>query len=164
MWNTKALWTFCGSMFFGKRICKHSWCIYQQLVWLQVLAHNFFYTSNACKIRYAKCTAYWTRDYIYLTRYSNNTIYSTVIYQLYVQWQETLIIAHDYQPGIILCMHPANERQRYNVTLSLIGWVHSQYDPWLLLQQELPERIWYFQNGHFACVCVVVSNLTTLIL
>ena len=30
--------------------------------------------------------------------------------------------------GIILCMRPANERQRYNVTLSLIGWVHAQND------------------------------------
>ena len=31
--------------------------------------------------------------------------------------------------GIILCMHPANVRRRYNVTLSLFGWVHSQNDP-----------------------------------
>ena len=31
--------------------------------------------------------------------------------------------------GIVLCMHPTNERQRYIVTLSLIGWVHSQNDP-----------------------------------
>ena len=31
-------------------------------------------------------------------------------------------------PGIILCMHPANERWRYNVT-SLIGWAHIQHDP-----------------------------------
>ena len=29
---------------------------------------------------------------------------------------------------IILCMRPANERWPYNVTLSLIGWVHSQND------------------------------------
>ena len=27
--------------------------------------------------------------------------------------------------GTILCIHPANERQRYNVT-SLIGWVDAQ--------------------------------------
>ena len=33
--------------------------------------------------------------------------------------------------GIILCMHPANERRRYNVTSSLIGWAHSQTDPCL---------------------------------
>ena len=26
--------------------------------------------------------------------------------------------------GIILCMRPANERRRYNVTSSLIGWAH----------------------------------------
>ena len=27
--------------------------------------------------------------------------------------------------GFILCICPANERQRYNVTLSLIGWTHA---------------------------------------
>ena len=32
--------------------------------------------------------------------------------------------------GIILCMHPANERQHCNVTSSLIGWAHAQNDPW----------------------------------
>ena len=26
--------------------------------------------------------------------------------------------------GIILCMSPANERPRYNVTSSLIGWAY----------------------------------------
>ena len=36
------------------------------------------------------------------------------------------------EPGI-LCMRPANERRRYNVTLStssLIGCAHTQNDPW----------------------------------
>ena len=33
-------------------------------------------------------------------------------------------------PEAILCMCPANERWRYNVTSSLIGWAHAQYDPW----------------------------------
>ena len=32
--------------------------------------------------------------------------------------------------GINLCMHPANERRRYIVTSSLIGWAHTQNDPW----------------------------------
>ena len=31
---------------------------------------------------------------------------------------------------IILCMCAANERRPYSVTSSLIGWVHSQNDPW----------------------------------
>ena len=31
--------------------------------------------------------------------------------------------------GIILCMRPANERRRYSVTSSLIGWAHTQNDP-----------------------------------
>ena len=30
---------------------------------------------------------------------------------------------------IILCMHPANERRRYIVTSSLIGWAHTQHYP-----------------------------------
>ena len=30
--------------------------------------------------------------------------------------------------GIILHMRPANERRRYIVTSSLIGWAHAQYD------------------------------------
>ena len=33
-------------------------------------------------------------------------------------------------PGIILCVCPANERWRYTVTPSLIGWAHTQNDPW----------------------------------
>ena len=32
-------------------------------------------------------------------------------------------------PWIILCMRPANERWRYTVTPSLIGWAHTQIDP-----------------------------------
>ena len=31
--------------------------------------------------------------------------------------------------GIILCMHPANEIWRYNVTSSLIGWGHTEIIP-----------------------------------
>ena len=33
-------------------------------------------------------------------------------------------------PGIILCMCPTNERWHYNVKSSLIGWAHTQNDPW----------------------------------
>ena len=32
--------------------------------------------------------------------------------------------------GIVLCMSPANERLRYIVALPLIGWGHTQNDPW----------------------------------
>ena len=35
-------------------------------------------------------------------------------------------------PGIILCMRPANEGWRYNVTSSLIGRAHTQNVSWLL--------------------------------
>ena len=38
-------------------------------------------------------------------------------------------ILHNNLTGIKLCMRPANERRRYIVTSSLIGWVHTQNDP-----------------------------------
>ena len=34
--------------------------------------------------------------------------------------------------GVSLCMRPANEIRRYNVTSSLIGWAHTQNDPWCI--------------------------------
>ena len=38
-------------------------------------------------------------------------------------------ITGDKCRAIIMCMHPANERRRYSLTPSLIGWVHTQNDP-----------------------------------
>ena len=47
------------------------------------------------------------------------------------------MISHERWSGIILCMHPANERWRYTVTPSLIviGWAHTQNDPRVTLYQ-----------------------------
>ena len=39
--------------------------------------------------------------------------------------------------GITLCMCLANERWRYNVTSSLIGWAHTQKDPWCVVVKDL---------------------------
>ena len=39
------------------------------------------------------------------------------------------VVPNMLTPGIILCMRPANERWRYNVTPSLIGWACTQNDP-----------------------------------
>ena len=38
---------------------------------------------------------------------------------------------YQYIPGLILGLHPANERPRYFVTKSLIGWAQAQNQPWL---------------------------------
>ena len=40
--------------------------------------------------------------------------------------------------GIILCMRPANERRRYNVTSSPIGWAHTQNDPCMTYRWDYP--------------------------
>ena len=39
-------------------------------------------------------------------------------------------IKRNQRSGIILWMRPTNERRRYSVTPSLIGWAHTQNDPW----------------------------------
>ena len=39
------------------------------------------------------------------------------------------VLWHLFTSGIILCMRPANERRRNNVTPSLIGWAHLQNNP-----------------------------------
>ena len=36
--------------------------------------------------------------------------------------QDTMIAITDILPGLILDLRPANERRRYKVTPSLIGW------------------------------------------
>ena len=35
------------------------------------------------------------------------------------------IIWNKYNTGLILCLHPANERRRYQITPSLIGWAQT---------------------------------------
>ena len=40
--------------------------------------------------------------------------------------------------GLILGLHPANERQRYKVTMSLIGWVQAKNQPcWLSMVHKI---------------------------
>ena len=46
------------------------------------------------------------------------------------QWDPCLHIWR-WCKRIILCMHTAHERQLYTVTPSLIGWGHTQNDPWV---------------------------------
>ena len=57
-----------------------------------------------------------------------------------------LISKHEI-PGIILCMCPANERRRYNVTSPLFGWAHKQNDPWDTRNQWLSVTVtWICQQ------------------
>ena len=48
---------------------------------------------------------------------------------------------------IIFSMCPANVKQRYNITLSLIGWAQTQYDPWMRIHKITDTNVsqWYLQ-------------------
>ena len=71
---------------------------------------------------------------------------------LFVYWSRTFwgtlrrlitisLLFHDESAGIILCMGPANERRRYDVTLSLICLAHTQNDPWKCVHNENPWQL-----------------------
>ena len=60
-------------------------------------------------------------------------------------WQMCGALKLDYRDH----MRPANERQRYNVTSSLISWAHSQNDPWTMTEMITKRLIW------FHCVAVM---------
>ena len=58
--------------------------------------------------------------------YDTKTLQETVVFLRMSRGQMLLL----NRARGILCMHPANERQRYNVRSSLLGWAHTQNDPW----------------------------------
>ena len=50
-----------------------------------------------------------------------------------IRWSEITKYSEDgvvRRSGIILCVCLANERRRYIVMSYLIGWAHTQNDPW----------------------------------
>ena len=76
-------------------------------------------------------------------------------------------------PGIILCMRPANESRRYNVTSSLIGWMHTQNDPcrpitfvWSVSLLLCQARHWVQQGDRYQWLIVVqdcgISSLVAM--
>ena len=48
----------------------------------------------------------------------------------------------EYQGSFCVCVQPI-ERQCYNVTSSLIGWVHTQNDPWSIC--DVLRKQWYWR-------------------
>ena len=87
-----------------------------------------------CVLRFISCE--WTSKWC-LWKLMHLVRSSTMWYQWNCKSAENLCgkITHvfDYHSEIILCMRPANERWRYSVTPSLIGWVHPlwQVHPWI---------------------------------
>ena len=66
-------------------------------------------------------------------------------------------------PGIILWMHPANEKQRYIVTSPLIGWPHTQNDPCVCTTISM-ENTYDFINLHICRLAQDCSNSSTLVM
>ena len=73
---------------------------------------------------------------------------------------------------LFLCMRPANERRRYNVTSSLVRWAHTQNDPFVwydtcldeycCFKQELTRWVHLWQSWHIAFSLVFVYTSSIL--
>ena len=48
-------------------------------------------------------------------------------------------IGYIYNTGLILGLHPANERRRYKVTPSLIGWEQTENQPCNISVQSIQD-------------------------
>ena len=66
---------------------------------------------------------------------------------------------------IIFYMHPANERRRYLVTSSFIGWAHTENDPcicghccWKFMQKTTSQETCAHSNGTFWLLLCCVSK------
>ena len=68
--------------------------------------------------------------------------------------------------GIILCMRPANERRRYIITSSLIGWAHTENYLWRSEINETKAWQWMDHVHIFRWHCIfpklTTTGLTTL--
>ena len=80
---------------------------------------------------------------------------------------EPLIHIMDYLtshwPGMIWWMPPANERRSYNVTSSLIAWVHTQNDPCWHSQSVHSIAVlgsgWESRNNHSSTLLHITGHL-----
>ena len=58
-----------------------------------------------------------------------------------------------------MCMRPANNRRRYRVTLSLIGWAHAHNDPcWRPRKYQHISLLWLYIHAAWVCL---YYNVTT---
>ena len=88
------------------------------------------------------------------------------IAQLEIGWINIAIVKQSQtelwwleKAGIVLWMHPANERRRYIVTSSLICWVHTQNYPWKGHQASLSSNgisliHWLMINKKKLCIAL----------
>ena len=97
----------------------------------------------------------------YTLNYLNSTgcVCCMLPWQLPFHWLDniSIVLCCSIQiPRIILCMCPANERRCYNVTSSLIGWTHTQNDPWI---QVCVTKLW-IPHGTSHCAARVTKQCT----
>ena len=93
-----------------------------------------------------------------------NMIYrSTMVATLYINHNWSFKSRSISIPKIILFMRPTNERRRYIVTSSLMGWAHAQKDP-CGLGYHCTSRYPSMVQGHLQIQCLLTTqNQTRLI-
>ena len=97
------------------------------LFWLDAIKNfwnAYLKSADICAVRLDNWLIYWSNELCVIKPFLTTDTTSRLNIE-----NMMFLMPHLISPGIILCMHPANERRRYIVTSSLIGWVHTQNDP-----------------------------------
>ena len=120
--------------------------MYMNMVFISCLCRNAFRLATIERVDLVLvwwvficmlCKCYYTVSPIKYTL--GCVIFLWLYHPLQVIWVVSLALSLDQHnvteaslmdTGIISCARPANERRRYNVTSSLIGWAHARNDPW----------------------------------
>ena len=106
------LWAFAGGLRIMITSCTCSWCYDNTMVQVNMVKGR----PEHCTLLHSPCTLLlfivWA------------LVFHEVLVTMAIQTESIYPAA-----GIILYMRPAHERKRHIVTLSLIGWLHTQNDP-----------------------------------
>ena len=114
------------------------------------IRHDSIELFSVCQLHYN--ISIWKMEYkIYIFIWSECKYMSLVTCTVHAFFHVLWLNAAQ-SPGIILCMHQDSEKWCYNVTSSLIGWVHTQTDPWVSPM--------YMRVLHWNCDTLILSPMS----
>ena len=150
LWNS---WYNCGWV--TSVSCTSASALYVStggLIWIR------FLPNKRCRWKdRLKCVYYESWAHRYDTLCRDYSVYASSQWEMALQCN---IISH-WLDTCTMCMLPANERWRYNVTPSLIGWTHAQNDGWIYPIQYACCLLWLWYQLwviHVFCCGYIISS------
>ena len=126
--GTLAKYDFLSWFFSNCYVLHHDksrwWCVCHLMI-LQCKQDDMMTENANISILCSPHMLLWSIKYLFIT-----LVIEYELLVIKIKIFESRTFSKTVKSGIILCMCPANERWRYSVTSSLIGWAHTQNDPY----------------------------------